>query len=194
MAVGVVLRGDFQKLRDLISKMKEMESPKFRAAIAKNLAEETVRLAHDSFEHSRDPDGNPWKPITHRDGKPLLETGRLRNSIRAARITPKGFMVVSNVKYAAIHQYGGTIKQHARSELRGYSASRKGRQRRDRLKRVGLYSKKKAVMRPASIGERGITIPARPYLADARRLSPSWRRAYMRVMVSVKARWLRGAH
>ncbi len=58
---------------------------------------------------------DPWKPVRDKGGKdkerPLVKTGRLRRSIRTAP-----GLVFTDVEYAAIHNEGGTITRHARSE------------------------------------------------------------------------------
>lgn len=79
----------------------------------RSLMERTARVAHTdttmNFRQSRDPDGNPWKPITSRKGKPLLDTGRLRNSI-VTSVSDDEASIGTNVEYAATHQFGAVIK------------------------------------------------------------------------------------
>lgn len=70
------------------------------------------------FKDSKDPYGKAWAALkastlaARRKGKgsgsakPLLDTGRLRNSI-ASRLLSNGVEVGTNVKYAAIHNFGG---------------------------------------------------------------------------------------
>lgn len=62
------------------------------------------------FQRSIDPYGSPWAPITHRQGQPLLDTGRLRNSIKH-NVRGTNLELASNLIYAANHQYGITVKQ-----------------------------------------------------------------------------------
>ena len=76
-------------------------------------AEDLKTLVDDSFEQSRAPDGSPWAPLAsstvarRRQGssKPLIDTGRLRNSINASS-GPSSLKVGTNVPYAAYHQFG----------------------------------------------------------------------------------------
>lgn len=71
------------------------------------------------FRQQKGPDGKAWSPIHHRDGKALIDTGRLRNSINAKH-TSRSVEVGTNVDYAATHQFGDTqtiqqnIKPHTR--------------------------------------------------------------------------------
>lgn len=67
---------------------------------------EMVRL---QFRDSRSPYGQAWAPLKFRSGKPLLDTGRLRNSIthRASRSSVE---IGTNFPYAPTHQYGATIR------------------------------------------------------------------------------------
>ena len=62
-----------------------------------------------TFRTSTDPYGESWKPLKHRKGKPLLDTRHLSRSI--VKQLGKDFVDIgTNVKYARIHQFGGTIK------------------------------------------------------------------------------------
>lgn len=64
----------------------------------------------------------PWKPRARETkksaGKLILSgIGRLRNSIRVISKTETGVVVgTTDVPYARIHNYGGIIQRHARSE------------------------------------------------------------------------------
>jgi len=79
----------------------------------KSLMERTGRVAHTdtlmNFRRSQTPHGEQWAPITHRKGKPLLNTNRLRNSIMMDASDDEA-TVGTNVKYAATHNFGATIK------------------------------------------------------------------------------------
>lgn len=59
------------------------------------------------FRDGKDPDGTPWAPVDRR-GKPLTDTGRLRDSIEYA-VAGDTILVGSNLVYALIHQMGGEI-------------------------------------------------------------------------------------
>ncbi|MFP8003881.1 phage virion morphogenesis protein [Pseudomonas aeruginosa] len=75
-----------------------------------------VRLG---FRNSTDPYGEKWAPIKPRwrnrrrvPGQPLLDTGRLRNSIRGAT-TGNTMRIFTDVEYAQYHQLGMGVKKRA---------------------------------------------------------------------------------
>jgi phage virion morphogenesis protein len=66
----------------------------------------------ERFDDERDPDGAPWKPsIRAREtgGKTLTDSARLKQSI-TYRAGSDQVEVGTNVRYAGIHQTGGTIR------------------------------------------------------------------------------------
>ncbi|MGK8437201.1 phage virion morphogenesis protein [Ectopseudomonas hydrolytica] len=75
-----------------------------------------VRLG---FRNSTDPYGQKWAPIQPRwrnrrrvPGQPLLDTGRLRNSIRGAT-TGNSMRIFTDVEYAQYHQLGMRVQKRA---------------------------------------------------------------------------------
>lgn len=99
------LRGDFRKLDTLVVKLERLAKGGALDAMKKNLAAEALTQLRLGFRGSKDPYGNPWKPLKRRKGKPLDDTGRLRGSFTATP-TSTGFRIGSNVTYAAPHQTG----------------------------------------------------------------------------------------
>lgn len=67
----------------------------------------------ERFRTETDPDGEAWIPsIRRREGSPrptLTLSSRLRDSI-ATKATDHEVRIGTNVRYGAIHQFGGTIK------------------------------------------------------------------------------------
>lgn len=64
------------------------------------------------FETGEDPEGQPWvssQRAIEEGGRTLTDTGALLGSIAAA-FDATGAIVGTNLVYAAIHQFGGTIK------------------------------------------------------------------------------------
>lgn len=64
------------------------------------------------FERERAPDGAPWKPSRRaldEGGQTLTKSSRLRRSI-TRRVSDRELQVGTNAVYAAIHQFGGTIR------------------------------------------------------------------------------------
>lgn len=100
-----------------------------------------VNQTKKRFISKRAPDGSSWKPSRKPGGDTLVKDGYLRDSISAR--PPSGSSVAwgPNLKYAAIHQFGGTIKPV------------NGKYLRFRIGGAGGY-----------VSVKSVTIPARPYL------------------------------
>lgn len=94
--------GDLQ-LRRLLAKLKWFERGDFARTALKNLEAEAVTQVKLGFRQSRDPYGNAWAPLKHRDGRPLRDTGRLNNSFTAKAENGR-LRVGTNVEYAPTHQ------------------------------------------------------------------------------------------
>lgn len=74
---------------------------------------ETATREH--FQSGQAPDGAAWKPSIRAlvtGGKTLFDTGRLAQSV-VSEATDRAVEVGTNVIYAAIHQFGGTIRGKA---------------------------------------------------------------------------------
>jgi phage virion morphogenesis protein len=72
------------------------------------------------FETGVGPDGSPWPPSIRAlavGGKTLVDTARLMQSI-TFNASESGVEVGTNVLYAAIHQFGGTINAKTPAGLR----------------------------------------------------------------------------
>lgn len=61
------------------------------------------------FKSTTSPWGQTWQAPKYRSGKALSDTGRLRRSI-TSRPDQDGVTIGTNLIYARIHQFGGTIK------------------------------------------------------------------------------------
>lgn len=81
-----------------------------------------VGSTHQRFITQTDPDGQAWRSLneeyakTKRNARILTESGRLRDSINS-QASRDEVRVGTNVIYAAIHQFGGTIKPVSASHL-----------------------------------------------------------------------------
>ncbi len=114
------------------------------------------------FEQGRGPDGAVWPPSIRaltEGGKTLIDSARLMQSISyvAGR---SGVEVGTNVVYAAIHQFGGTIHQAARQGQVHFATSKRTGKRLKGFRKAG----KAAEHRTVEIGARDIAMPARPFL------------------------------
>lgn len=117
MAVGVSIKGDFAKLMALGNRIQALSKAKFRIDLNRLLGAEALKLVQMGFRNSVDPDGNAWAPLKHRNGKPLLDTGRLRSSF-SAQSDWAGFTIGTNVSYAKFHQYGTSGRKKASTQRR----------------------------------------------------------------------------
>ena len=139
-----------------------------KVEINRRIGQTVVDLTDDRFKTQTDPEGQPWqdlKPGTwerkRRTGgilKILQEQGTLRDTI-VYEADSQGVSIGSNLPYAAIHQFGGTVRQGARSGFLGYKLGRDGRPGNRFAKR-----KNADFEQPVQYGAREFEIPARPYL------------------------------
>lgn len=74
---------------------------------------DNIRLG---FADSMSPYGDAWLPLKYRVGQPLVDTGRLRDSI-THQSSDDGVSVGTNVVYAAIHQFGGMTGRKRASQI-----------------------------------------------------------------------------
>lgn len=118
------------------------------------------------FEQGRGPSSVPWKRSQRaekQNGQTLIESGRLRTSITWRMPTPLSLEVGTNVAYAAIHQFGGTIQQAARGGTLRFQGNRFAKQRRRKDGTVAPPTKKQRDQQ-VQFKARTITMPARPFL------------------------------
>lgn len=134
------------------------------------------------FETESGPDGSPWPPSLRalaEGGQTLTDTARLRQSI-VSRADRRGFEVGTNLVYAAIHQFGGTIRQPERQQTM-YWHQKDGEIADWRFvkKRHANYSE------THTVAAHDVTMPARPYLGVSE--------GDVRVLGEIAADWLAGA-
>lgn len=158
------IRGDFAKLDRLLRSTKQLGNAEWRQGLSRNVAEAALEEIARSFAGERDPWDRPWKRSLRAQlegGQTLSDTGRLRRSF-TYRATGRGFVVGTNMRYAAIHQYGGVIRpkraKHLRFRLAGGTGKRKGG-------------------RGRWVQAERVVIPPRPFVPEPR-LSPRWERAF----------------
>lgn len=179
MAVRVAFKVTDAAVRTALAKLTQQVA-NLRPAMAE-IGSALVARTLMRFEGSFGPNGVPWKPVSRATAKRkaragrtklLIWSGRLRNSITyqagAAQVA-----VGSNVRYAAIHQLGGSIEIAARSQKAkwGHWSKTEADTEGNRTTRKGFgfvkagrkkFTKEGAV----EIGAHTITEPARPFLPD----------------------------
>lgn len=173
------LSGDFGKLKQIVSRLERFAAPHFKRELFQVMAEDARGLVVDAFTESKDPYGQDWKPSRQRHkgggveirgkGQILRDTGRLLNSINS-RANANGFVIGTNVVYAAIHNFGGQIHHNAASQFRRYAVGRN-----DKRKQISLNSKRaKSVRTVASIPEHDVGMPRRMFIPPVEGLPREW--------------------
>lgn len=122
------------------------------------------------FKSSRDPYGNPWRPLKKRKGQPLIDTGRGRSSFTYSA-TGSEVELGSSVGYMALHQTGFEIR---RKTLRVQPVNKRGRF----IKKSQASTRKRGsigvrFLQPGSFGQ----VPARKMLPETEPLPPAWQKA-----------------
>jgi phage virion morphogenesis protein len=92
----------------LKAKLDKLEQAAQTKALYERVGAGVLTQVQLGFRSAQDPWGFKWTPPKLRKGQPLSDTGRLRRSIRAVADND-GVTVGTNLKYARIHQFGGTI-------------------------------------------------------------------------------------
>jgi len=88
------------------------------SAVLAPLAQDLRTLIDNSFQQSRSPGGDDWRPLSPRTiarrrhgsgsgprAKPLIDTGRLRNSLQVVA-QPRSIQFGTSVEYAGPQQFG----------------------------------------------------------------------------------------
>lgn len=150
-----VLAGEVQRRLASMQKAAQDTRPAFQA-IGRVI---TTRIKM-GFRISRSPAGAPWLPLRSRIGQPLRDTGRLQRSI-GYRAQANETVIGTNLKYAPIHQFGGTIRPRNKPFL--------------------VFKTRDGYVRA-----RKVTIPARPFMpldaAGNLLLPPEWGKSALREM------------
>jgi len=153
----VDLRDEEAALADLGALIARLDDP---TPAYEDVGQALITSTHDRWQRGVAPDGSPWPPslrvIAH-GGKTLILSSRLFRSI-TANASPSGVEIGTNVIYAAIHQFGGSIAQGARTAVLHFKTNK--RTGRSRFARSGKADR----ARKAEIGARSFTMPARPFL------------------------------
>lgn len=132
----------------------------------RSVGEYMLRSVNDRFRSEQDPEGKAWAPLSaayrrqKKGPKILTESGRLRQI--AYRASAQGLTVGTNVRYAAIHQFGGEVKLPERTQVLAFKKSGRFMSRR-------AASKAKNPVKVAFVQHlaRTIKIPARPFLGTS---------------------------
>ena len=124
--------GDFAGLKRLIRAARRLAAPQSRAGVVRAAAWGALSALGERFSTATDPKGRPWKPSLRAQlegGQTLSDTGRLRRSFSVRAAAPWGFTIGTNVRYAALHQFGATITPKRARYLRFRLAGGRGRRK-----------------------------------------------------------------
>lgn len=183
----------FDVLAKMRRKIGDIGKSRFKEECGQVLAGTALKLIADGFRSERDPYGKSWPPLKHRNGKILRDTGRLANSYIATP-TGDGLRIRTNVHYAAIHQYGATVKEHKRdsSILYRSAKTRKFVSSKRALKKGGLLRKNIAAYMLPSRTQGEFTIPQRQMvpMEETGGVGPIWGRAFRRDANKFIRAWL----
>lgn len=189
----MALKGDFGKLVKIRAQVGRMADPMLMARLARVVGAEALTQVQLGFRQSRDPYGEAWAPLTRREGKPLLDTGRLRNSF-SYRVHGGHFVVGTNVEYAAAHQFGTNGRRVASSrsmptDESGRFMSRKSAGVKKGRKVQALWHSFKRLNFKVGGGK----IPARPMMpTGSRGLGKIWQEAFDETARRFLSRLMRG--
>ncbi len=151
------ITGSFRELDHLIRNLQRLAQPGFARGLAANLGQAALNQIDESFAGQKDPWDRPWQPSIRAEntgGQTLRKTARLQRSMTskaALAISPQGFEVGTNVRYAATHQYGAII-QPTRAKALRFKIGKKW------------------------VQANTVKIPARPFIPEPE-LSPRWEQA-----------------
>lgn len=146
--------------------------------VLKPIGEYMVRSTEDRFRSQGPaPDGTPWAPLKKstlkrkKHPKILTESGDLRGDIHYQLLDTHRVAIgpSSRIKYAAIHQLGGTIRRAAGTTTVRHRTDAKGNlMTTAQFGGKGLIfakgSHRRVLSRVFDTSAHDITIPARPYL------------------------------
>lgn len=145
-----------------------------------------IRETALGFRKQVDPDNKPWNPLKYRQGQALRDTGQLLNSIvsrQFARKTNDEVAIGTNLIYAPLHNYGGTIRPvkakmlaiPLRREARRLGSPRKlkdGFIQRSQKGNLIIFRKSGAEIIPMFVLKDQVVIPARKFLGWGSRNVP----------------------
>lgn len=119
----------------------------------------------ERFREGRGPDGAEWKPLSpktlkrKKNSRILVESGELHGSIHH-EVQGDTVAIGTNLKYAGVHQFGGTVQIPARQGSSKFGSKGKNKGRFMKANSKAKHAVVKSYVIPAH--ER--TIPARPFL------------------------------
>lgn len=109
MGAQLEIGGDLSKLLRTALNLQQLD----KQAMVQEMAEALVSSSQYRFQTETAPDGSQWTPSARAEaegGRTLTDKGHMRDSITYNMLGETVAEIGSNMIYAAIHQFGGTIK------------------------------------------------------------------------------------
>jgi len=171
---GVTIRLDDRDTQARLASLAELLDGRSLAPTLREIRDELLSIRTERFITGRGVNGVPWpakKRVVKGRDKTLVYSGRLRDGM-GARIEGSTLTIGSVLPYAAIHEFGGQIRQHAYSRNIRFTTRRAVRKD-DSVYQRTLFARnndraKKVTTKRVTFGERVINIPARPWLGIGR--------------------------
>ena len=128
------------------------------------IAEDMKTKVEFRFKQSKDPNGNPWEPLSEttishrrkRSSKPLSDTGELRASI-TSKATKTLAIVGTNKKYAATQNFGANKEEFGTTQIKE-TVREHTRRRRGKTETVRSHTRRRTISSPWG------DIPAREFI------------------------------
>jgi phage virion morphogenesis protein len=149
-----------QKLADLRPLLREIAG-RLHDAVEENFRLEGRRGGRPRWAELKPATQRARATAGHWPGRILQRRGQLAASVEPGWSRDKAW-VGTNLRYAAIHQFGGTIEKKARTQVLAYD---EGTGRFLSRRRAGRRKKGFTAVRFAAIGAHEVTMPPRPFLA-----------------------------
>lgn len=168
MSVRGDFRGDW-----LLRFLDRLTRPGAMREVSRAAAEGAMSALMDRFRTATDPYGRAWAPSLRAQlegGQTLSDTGRLRRSVSVQSVSEEGFVIGTNVRYAAAHQFGAVIRPRRARYLRFRLAGGRGTRKGGRGRWVTVSR---------------VLVPARPFFPEGRDLGE-----YAERMREAIAAWL----
>lgn len=151
--------------KDVRATLAELAHPETQSLLPR-LGEYLQTSTEDRFKTQTGPDGAAWAPLKKRYAKRkkynadkvLTLRGYLRGGIRYQLDGPDAVQVGTNIRYGAIHQFGGAIDMPERTATVRYRSTA------GKILFVNKRQKKNVTQKNVTIGAHQVKIPARPYL------------------------------
>jgi phage gpG-like protein len=175
--------GDFTRLTHFHARIADIAHGDFYRALGPVMGDEAIKQIADGFIGMRNPYGDSWKP-TWRGGNILRDSGQLKG-IFTYQLKANGFEVGTTTIYAAVHQYGATIRpKNAKALFFRIAVGRAGPIQKSKGGRRGPGS-----FDAGWVTRKSVTIPRRQMVPEGV-AGPIWDAAMQKAADGLVRRWM----